>query len=106
MKVFYNVRVGGGSPPRENNDPDDILNWLMLTMFRIDAIAETRNHVLICEVRPNAGRSLYGALLIYKQLWAADPKISKPFFPLGITDNATDQIRAIFELNNLRLEVV
>jgi len=105
-QVFYNVRVGGGSPPLENNNPDDILSWLMLTMLRIDAVVETAQHVLICELRPNAGRSLYGALMIYKQLWSINPAIEKPFFPLGITDNVTSQIRAIFELNNLRLEVV
>lgn len=78
----------------------------MLTMFRIDAVVETKDHVLLVEVRPNAGRSLYGALMIYKQLWAADPRIDKPFFALGVSDNATVQIRSIFELNNLRLEVV
>lgn len=78
----------------------------MLTMFRIDAVVETSQYVMICEVRPDAGRSLYGALMIYKQLWGADPKINKPFFALGITDNATIQIRSIFDLNDLKIEVV
>lgn len=106
IRIYYNVRVGGGSLPRESNDPDDILSWMMLTMFRIDAVAEYKDHVLLCEIRPNAGRSLYGALMIYNQLWATDPKIDKPFSPLGITDYATTQVHSIFELNDLGLEIV
>jgi len=105
-RVFYNVRVGGGSTPSESTDPETVLAWLMLTMLRLDAVVETKDHVLLIEVRPDAGRSLYGALMIYHQLWSVDPKISKPFFSLGVTNNATTQIRSIFELNNLRLEVV
>lgn len=106
VRVYYNVRVGGGSPPAEEHDPDNLLSWLMLTMLRIDAVVETKDHVLLVEIRPDAGRALYGALMIYKQLWATDQRIEKPFFALGVTDNATVQIRSIFELNNLRLEVV
>lgn len=106
IRVYYNVRVGGGSPPGENSNPDEIIDWLMLTMFRIDAVAEFERHVLLCELRPDAGRSLLGAMIIYNQLWAAAPAIEKPFFPVGITDNATAQIRSIFELNDLKIEVV
>ena len=106
IRVYYNVRVGGGVPPEGNNTPEQVIDWLMLTMLRIDVVAEFENHVLICELRPNAGRALFGALIIYNQLWAADPPIQKPFYPMGITDNATAQIKAIFTLNRLGLDVV
>ncbi|HDZ62614.1 MAG TPA: hypothetical protein ENH40_05670 [Nitrospirae bacterium] len=105
-RVYYNVRVGGGSPPGENNSPEEALDWLMITMLRIDAVVEFEKHVLLCELRPDAGRSLFGAMVIYSQLWAAAPQIKKPFMPVGITDNATVQIRSIFALNNLRIDVV
>lgn len=106
LRVFYNVRVGGGTPPDEQNSPDDVLHWLMLTMLRIDAVVETKEHVLLIEVRPEAGRSLFGALMVYKQLWAAAPPIDKPFIPLGLSNFASDQIRSLFELNGLRVEAV
>ncbi len=106
IRVYYNVRVGGGSFTENQDSPDDLLAWLMLTMLRIDVVAETKDHVLLIELRPTAGRSLFGALMIYKQLWASDPKIIKPSLALGVCDSTTEQIRSMFELNGLRLETV
>ncbi len=105
-RVYYNVRVGGGSVGPETKNPDDMLMWLSITMLRIDAVIETKNEVWIIEVKPNAGRTAFGAVKIYETLWNADPKIDKPAIPVVVTDTITPQMLAIFELNNIKVVIV
>ena len=105
-RVYYNVRCGGGSVSGDVLDPTDILMWLSISMLRIDAVVETNNETLIIEVKPNAGRTAFGAVLIYLTLWNADPKINKPAVPVIVTDMITPQMRAICELNNIRVIMV
>ena len=104
--VYYNVRVGGGSTPPETATPEDVLMWLSLTMLRIDAVVETENEVWIIEVRPDAGRSAFGAVMIYLQLWNANPPIKKPAIAVIVTDKVTPQLRSLFELNKIKIFVV
>jgi len=83
-----------------------ILMWLSLTMLRIDAVAETSKETWVIEVRPAAGRSAFGAVKIYTQLWESDPKTQTPTVPVVVTDNITPQFQAIYTLNGIRAVVV
>ena len=105
LRVWYNVRVGGGGMPQEDVEADILLMWLSLTMLRIDAVVETEKEVWIIEVRPNAGRSAFGAVMIYTQLWAADPIIPKPAKAVVVTDTITPQMQAIYDLNGVTVKV-
>lgn len=105
-RVYYNVRVGGGSAASDIKNPEDILMWLQITMLRIDAVVETKDEAWIIEVKPNAGRTAFGAVQIYLTLWNADPKINKPAIPVIVTDTITPQMRAICELSGIKVVVV
>ncbi len=105
-RVYYNVRVGGGSVDPGVKSPEDILMWIQISMLRIDAVVETKDEVWIIEVKPNAGRTAFGAVQIYLTLWNADPKINKPAVPVIVTDTITPQMRAICELSGIKVIVV
>ncbi len=105
-KVYYNVRVGGGTAPTEETPTKDILMWLSLTMLKIDAVIEFADEVWIVEVRHDANRSVIGAIMTYLPLWNADKKINKTAKGVVITDSMSPQIKAICELNNISVIVV
>ena len=106
QRVYYNVRIGGGSVAPDVKNPEDILMWLQISMLRIDAVVETKNETWIIEVKPNAGRTAFGAVQIYLTLWNADPKINQPATPVIVTDTITAQLRAICELSGIKVIVV
>lgn len=86
----------------EDLTPKEVLMWLMLTMFRIDAVVEKADECLLIEVRPNAARSALGSCVLYKQLWDNDPGIIKPAVPVVVTDYLLKQMKTIFEVNGVR----
>ncbi len=102
IRVYYNCRVGTGGPVPEGLKPVEVLMWLMLTMFRIDAVVEKAGEIWLVEVRSNAARSALGSCILYKQLWDLDPGINIPAVSVVVTDNLIPQMKPIFAFNGIR----
>jgi len=106
LRVYYNVRVGTGTAPPIGSGPEEGLFWILNTMLRIDAVVERANRVDLVEARPDAGRAAFGAAIMYRYFWEADPKIDKPVFTAILTDNITSQIRDCCDTHNVAYNVV
>jgi len=105
-QVYFNVRVGKGSPAPESYEENIRDGWMSLTQNRIDALIETHKEVMIVETRRKAGRSAFGGLILYKQLWDKDPKIDKPVSMVIVTDYLTTQMEESFKENGIKIYLV
>jgi len=106
QRIYYNVRVGTGTRPHHQATPEESLQWILCTMLRIDAIIERTTEILIAEVRPDAGRSAFGAAIMYRHFWHQDQKIEKPARAILITDNITSQVCNCCIVHNVAYHVV
>lgn len=106
IRIYFNVRVGKGSPSRENYTDELQEAWMFLTQHRIDAVLEYEDHIMITEFRRHAGRSAFGACILYPQLWAKDPKINKQVTVAVVTDFLTEQILESFQENGIKTYII
>lgn len=103
LRVFYNVRVGKGIPQTEEVPNFILKDWILSTQHRIDALVETKDNIIIVEVRRLAGRAAFGALILYGQLWAKDPQITKPVRLAVVTDYCFGQMLESFKENGIEV---
>lgn len=61
-------------------------NALKLSSLRIDAVAEQRDSIFVCEIRPDAKASAIGNLILYKFLYNLQYKPKKVVKMLLITN--------------------
>jgi len=78
IRIYYDVRIGGPDPKTVTKEIKWGTLFYRLKAFRIDALCEATDHLLIAEITGNAGVRAVGQALVYRQLWLADPKIDKP----------------------------
>jgi hypothetical protein len=105
-RVFYNVRVGKGSPPPGHYEEEIKEMWLFITMHRIDALVETAGDIILIEVRGSAGRSALGACILYKQLYEQDRVIQKPIRLAVVTNFLNEEMEGIFKNNGIETYIV
>lgn len=86
----YNFRVGKGviAPTKHWTQFEE--GYKMLTQKRIDVIAQTDSSIWIIEVRPHAGLSVIGRLLMYRTLFIKEFNPGKEVKLVAITDHATE----------------
>ena len=101
--IYYNVRVGKGIPLPDNYPSWLTRDWILSTQHRIDALIETQDNVLIVEVKSLAGRTAFGALLLYKQLYQKDPIIKLPIKLLVVSDFIYGQMLESFLDNGIEV---
>ncbi len=105
-KVYYNVRVGEGTIPTDNINDNVAKGWKDSTQLRIDAVVETKDEIILIEVREHANKGVLGAALTYRQLWSEDPVIPKPFRFIVITDYITPELQRILRMHDVNSHVV
>ena len=101
--VYYNVRVGKGIPLQEDYPSEISRDWILSTQHRIDALIETQDNVIIVEVRSLAGRTSFGALILYKQLYEKDPIIQLPVKLVIVSDYIYGQMLESFTENGIEV---
>ncbi len=106
IRVWYNVRVGLGSPTPTVLGDELADAWRALTQNRIDAVIETETEMMIVEVRRHAGRSAFGGAILYTQLWNADPIGEKKTVPVIVSDFMPEQMLISCQENGIRVYIV
>ncbi len=101
--LFFDVALGTGQTPIPGT-PLAIANaWRRLSRFRADLVVDTPGGWIIVEVRPNAGPGAIGALQVYTTLWRQDPPDARVVKPLLITDDCSDDIKAVSGLAGIEI---
>jgi len=86
-KAFaYDVKVGVGRKPLEHWEPEIKQMYLTLTKKRIDAVGFQENFIDVIEVKPSAGPSAVGQVIIYKLLFEREYSTSKEVRAVIVTD--------------------
>jgi hypothetical protein len=93
QRVFYDVRVGGVVPDREQF-PDEKMRKMYYdnSAKRIDALCELKDELWLVEVADHPGLRAVGQLQTYVALWFEDPKINKPIKPILVCRDADEDL--------------
>ncbi len=104
--ISYDVHLGTGIPPlpRDPGWMKDLLS--AVTKKRVDAIGETADAIWIFEVKPRIGMSALGQLITYFELYQEQYRPVKPVLLAAIGEREAPDIRAVFELNAIKIIVV
>src|SRR5689334_11283823 len=72
--LYFDVALGGDRAAEANAPKDFERMWWRLNAKRIDVLAVYSDRIDIIELRNAAQANAIGRLLMYKQLWDADPQ--------------------------------
>lgn len=100
---IYNLRVGTGIelPPTATQQERDIA-WIETTK-RIDVVGRANGQSTIIEVKPRAGASAIGQLIVYAALYNQDFPELRTGRRMIITDELAPNTREIFVQNGIEI---
>jgi hypothetical protein len=84
--LYFNVRLGWGDQPVQEDDAKLRDAWYDLNAKRADVVATTTNGPWIIELRHMANANAIGRLLQYRQLWMRDPPLPGAVVLVLVTD--------------------
>lgn len=106
VDVIYNLHVGKGAPIPEGTDASAAASFTALTQYKIDVVGFTKTGVDIIELKPRAGASALGQLLMYTALYHRDVDPTATPRPVIITDAIRPDLPAIAEKLGVKIIAV
>jgi hypothetical protein len=106
VRVYYDVAVGEGAIPGAASSPELLAAWSRITRPRVDVVGEALNAWTVIEIRGGAGPGAIGSLLVYRDLWSADPPDQRPVALWLITDVFPQNLVGSLALANIQLHLV
>jgi hypothetical protein len=89
--IQYDVPVGEGTDPGGDHEPAIRIMWRGLTQRRIDAVAETDQHIYLLEICESANYKAIGQLAVYKTLFREHYPTEKPIHTVLLCRRATPE---------------
>lgn len=90
--LYFDVALGGERAAEAKAPKDFERMWWRLNAKRIDVLAVYADRVDIIELRNAAQANAVGRLLMYKQLWDAEPAFPQPARMVLVTDSADPDV--------------
>lgn len=96
VDIRYDLRVGEGARPAAGS-PDWVNRMVYaLSTKRIDAVVETRDEIIIVEVKERAALSATGQLLGYLALFVRQERPQKPVRLVCVAERVAPDMEIIF----------
>jgi len=102
-KFEYDVHVGKGAEPHRVLPPNLQKALRVLTQKRIDVVGYRVGEVWLFEVKPNAGPSALGAVMMYEYFYRRDRAPRERIIKAVVTDQAGIEMAEVFEHYGIRL---
>lgn len=96
-EMDYDIKVGIGRTPLEEQPPEIAKMWRDLTRKRIDAVAWAADDIYLIELKPRASLGAVGQVLGYSELWEDLHDSSRRIRPMIVcfdTDPDTNRVAA------------
>lgn len=106
LRLFFDVGVGEGSPAGVGASESVVRAWRRITQSRIDVVGEVGDSWVLIEIRGAAGPGAIGSLLVYRDLWVADPPDARPVSLWLVTDLFPDNLLGTLRSHAIRLILV
>jgi len=106
VRVYYDVAVGDGAAAGANATPELLAAWSRITRPRVDVVGEGLGAWTLIEIRGAAGPGAIGSLLVYRDLWSADPPDQRPLALWLITDVFPQNLVGSLALADIHLHLV
>ena len=103
-EVWYDVHVGGAITLQSNADEMDRRIAAGVSRKRIDVVAKIGAGFWIIEVKPVAGLTAIGQIIIYTRLFLREFKVTGEVFPVIIADEIDQDIMP--EIDSLGVVVI
>ena len=103
-EVWYDVHVGGAVELRRSSDEMDRRIAAGVTRKRIDVVAKVGAGFWIIEVKPVAGMTAIGQILIYTRLFLQEFQVTGEVFPVIIADEVDQDVAP--EIDSLGVVVI
>ncbi|SRR5712691_2711623 len=104
--VYYDVAVGPGTPAGAGATAAVLEAWLRITRHRVDVVGEGAAGWVLIEVRGAAGPGAVGSLVVYRNLWNADPPDTRPVRLWLVTDIFSEALQATLREQEIELYLV
>jgi len=105
-RVFFDVAVGDYSAPGGDVAPNVLAAWQRISRLRIDLLGEHPAGWTIIELRGAAGAGAIGSLIVYRDLWLADPPDDRPIELVLVTDVFPNNLELSLGKADIRLMLV
>ena len=104
--LYFDVALGRGEIPDAPALPPIEAMWSRVTSFRADCIIDSPRSWTLVELRDNAGAGALGAVLLYADLWAADPPDARPITLELVTNHLHPDLARTLRRYGIRLTIV
>ena len=105
-RLYFDVAVGPGAAGAPDTPDNVAAAWQRITRHRIDVVGESPSAWILIELRAAAGPGALGSLLVYRDLWLADPPDARPIRLWLVTDIFPDALKPSLDAASIRLFLV
>lgn len=105
-RLFFDVAVGEGSAIQGDTPANVRSAWQRISRPRIDVVGEHAAGWTILELRGAAGPGAIGSLIVYRDLWLADPPDQRPIELVLVTDVFPSNLEPSLGKVDIRLMLV
>src|SRR3990170_2010060 len=86
LRLYFDVAVGRGAEAGSEVAENLRAAWQRITRSRIDVVSEGVVGWTLFEIRGSAGPGALGSILLYRDLWLADPPDRREITLVLVTD--------------------
>lgn len=105
-RVYFDVAVGAGANVQGDVAANVRAAWDRISRLRIDVLGEHPRGWTILELRGAAGAGAIGSLIVYRDLWLADPPDDRQLELVLVTDVFPTNLELSLAKADIRLMLV